>query len=366
MTQEERNKWLLDNMDVITSTIHRYCGRDPELDYDDIYSEIMEYLIKRLDQDHSGKYQKMKSCEITQKVGNRIHSVRGRAKPNEELHDPADFEELYFPDLESGITKWEYDSVPMSERERIVFDKYITGDYTLDEIADEFNVTRERVRQIFSKACKKVFWKKVYKKGKEKVYFRVRFNGNIYRGICNRTSIKGDSIVMAFDEDEAIEKVKRNIKKTVGLSNLYISFYRDCYVKYFIETGRKNREYLKFDCDISELEKSYALPKADSANKDYKSNDPLLEEFPGFLAYYDLEFRYKRSDDENILVKFPVGGHKLVNHTSNFSAWEGLKSVLKLTAAKAVKGHPDDIEILHPVSINEVVLKKVIFMRRPN
>ena len=87
MNTEERNKWILTNIDEIEKILRRYCDRNPVLDYEELYSETMIYLIDYLDERGEPKN------GLSTFLGNYIHKI---LKAKNQYETPVDFFELIF------------------------------------------------------------------------------------------------------------------------------------------------------------------------------------------------------------------------------------------------------------------------------
>lgn len=86
MKIEERNGWILENINTIETTLKSYCERFPELDYEELYSDTMVYLIDYLDRKGTPSY------GLASFIGNYVHKLL-KSKTYE---TPVDFFELIF------------------------------------------------------------------------------------------------------------------------------------------------------------------------------------------------------------------------------------------------------------------------------
>lgn len=352
MTQEMRNNWLLNHMDIITSTIHRYCSRDETLNYDDVYSEIMFWLIKRLDDIYGDELIDISDSRLKQLVGNKINSFKKRVEIPEDLHDPSDFEELYFPDLETGITLWEFDSVELTDRERKVFDMYITGDFTLDEIAKEYQLTQERIRQIYIKACRKIFWKKYARKGHTNVYSRVRFSGILFY-YDRSTEINGLAVIPTDRcsygriAEYLISNIEKHIKKELNVNDFKVYIKRWTLKSTMFCSECTDEEKLEFNYD--------------------KSIFDNYEKRKGFIAEFNLKFGYIKSTsfgDESNIVESLV--KRKVISDDDFEAKAYLLNYAKKLASKMVNKPINEITMFSPVNIDHIRLNPTYIFRRTN
>lgn len=368
MTQEERNNWLVKNIDIITSTIERYCKKHEDLDFDDVYMDVMEYFIKRLDGCYGDELIDISKSKITQLTGHRITAIRRSVKPEEDPHDPSDFERIYIPDLESGITLWEYQDVPLTERERLVFDYYITGNYTLDEIAAMHGVTRERVRQIYEKACKKIFFKKYFRNGTDEVYFRIKIYGRIKVNNANVYSdLRGTVVVKAINESGAIRRARELItdkiknEHNVSVLDFDVYFQPKTSLTYFI-SKHDDLEAVDICYDKSIFNKR--------TNPEPKEKKLEFEEVNGYLVTYKLKLSYyKKATEpmiEQVVVTLPVELRLVTNNDENarFYAMRYAKDkLLEIITRAREKDDVVEYELLSPLSKDEVKLKKVTFRR---
>ena len=371
MTQEERNNWLVKNIDIITSTIERYCKRHEDLDFDDVYMDVVEYFIKRLDGRYGDELIDIPKSKITQLTGHRITAIRRSVKPEEDPHDPSDFERIYIPDLESGITLWEYQDVPLTERERLIFDYYITGNYTLDELAAMYNLTRERIRQIYEKACKKIFFKKYFRKGTDEVYFRIKIYGRIKVNNANvRSDLRGTVVVKATDKNVAIRKahdlIADKIKNDHNVSALDFEVYfqpRTTAITYFI-SKHDNLEFVDIYYDNSIFNKK-AKPEPEPKEKKLE-----FEEVNGYLVTYKLKLSYYKKSTgpmiEQVVVTLPVELRLVATNeeSARFYAMRYAKNkLLEIITREKEKNDVVEYELLSPLSSDEIKLKKVTFRR---
>lgn len=165
MDLDSRNKWLVENMPSVCETIQRYCDRDPELDYDELYLEMVEYLILRCDYDN--KMLEYKPKDIKGIVGRKINYIRHKPKSVEEPYDPEFFKtRLYFEEFDKHLIQWEFveSSSNLTDIEKDVFIKHVFGEngkgpMTLGDIGKEYGLTKARAHQIFKDAKQKVLWK---------------------------------------------------------------------------------------------------------------------------------------------------------------------------------------------------------------
>lgn len=87
MSIEERNGWILEHINTIEKTLKNYCERFPELDYEELYSDTMVYLIDYLDR------KGMPSYGLSSFIGNYVHKLLNSKTCYE---TPVDFFELIF------------------------------------------------------------------------------------------------------------------------------------------------------------------------------------------------------------------------------------------------------------------------------
>lgn len=87
MSTEERNGWILENINTIEATLKDYCERFPKLEYEELYSDTMVYLIDYLDQNG------IPSKKLTTIIGNYIHKLLNSKTCYE---TPVDFFEMIF------------------------------------------------------------------------------------------------------------------------------------------------------------------------------------------------------------------------------------------------------------------------------
>ena len=366
MTQSERNEWLLKNMDIITSTIHRKCEREPELDYDELYSDMMEYLIGRCDNKNYGdEMLSYDRSRITQLVGNRMNAVKKHVKPQEELYDPSHLELIYIPDFESGISKWEYEEVAMTDRERDIFDRYVTGDYTLEELAREYDLTTERIRQIWLKACRKVFWQKYLAKGKIHLYFRIKSDGVLRHGDHDIKPVKFtvNAIVKGRDEKRIMNRLKSLIAKEI---DGYVSYNTEVIFYRYYE-GFKIVPFLSKDDNLETLYLDFdrkMFSKVEPEPEPKKEPKYICED--GYILNYSLGYQYTKvhadGSFERVIQCRPVE-HKIIASNESAARMHYLCHIEEEIEALLPEG-ANLYSIDSPRSPEEIKTRKVIFKRK--
>lgn len=144
MTTEERNNWILENNDEIVSCLSRYCEKNPELDYDELYSDIIVYLINYLDNKGLPNYY------LSTVIGNYIHSI---LKTKKQFEIPVDFFELIFLEdfdfessivVESIVARAKLDTLSMTIVKEIAIDGY-----TYKQSSIKHNLAQCSVRRIY-------------------------------------------------------------------------------------------------------------------------------------------------------------------------------------------------------------------------
>ena len=86
MNTEERNGWIIENINTIETILKNYCERFPKLDYEELYSDTMVYLIDYLDR------KGMPSYGLASFIGNYVHKLLN----SKTYETPVDFFELIF------------------------------------------------------------------------------------------------------------------------------------------------------------------------------------------------------------------------------------------------------------------------------
>jgi len=154
MTTEQRNSWIVDNLDYITAYIKRYCDRFPELDFEELYSEEIERVINKLDNIEEAP----KRTDIGTFIGLHIHRKIDSVIMEEPHYC---FERVYDFDPFLSIYRWEIEKLCgkyLSERMTDIFIKYLVDDLTFEEISKELGITPKRVRKEFLEAQRKLIF----------------------------------------------------------------------------------------------------------------------------------------------------------------------------------------------------------------
>lgn len=183
MTIEKRNEWLVNHLEHIEKTVKRFCDRYEECTYDEMYSDVIMWLIEKLDEDTADRFTDISKSNFTTMVLARLNTLRKRVPLKEDPVDPSTFEIVYTPDFYRNIIPWECEKyVKMSTKEMGIFFDYTFGDcITLEDLSKKYGHTEARIGQIYKKACEKVLFQLFLSHHSQALYFK--FDGKVM--ICN-------------------------------------------------------------------------------------------------------------------------------------------------------------------------------------
>lgn len=168
MNIEERNAWLVDNIEHVTRLLTDFCDRYKEVEFEELYLEIIERLIAFLDsheQTRCGYF----TSSITGKESNVFQwilnqSIRYKNKKSKKVKEEPHycFELLYLEDLELNfVTDYIYTIAKeiLDPMELAVFLLRIEWECTFDDISAILGFrSRESARRYFENARRKLYW----------------------------------------------------------------------------------------------------------------------------------------------------------------------------------------------------------------
>ena len=163
MNIDERNTWLVDNIEHVTQLLTNFCNKYEEVDFEELYLEIIERLISFLDTHEHVRYgyflsDTSKHINIWQWIQNQSMKFKKSKKVIEEPHYC--FEELYFRDLDLNfITDYVYEIAKevLNPWELATFLMRVEWECSFKDIAEilEFN-SPGIARNFYRRACLKL------------------------------------------------------------------------------------------------------------------------------------------------------------------------------------------------------------------
>ena len=174
MNIEERNEWIVKNQEWLLRKVQSYSDKYC-LDFSELYSEASVKLIYYLDQWDKER----KGNPSFNDIGMRLctHLKKYCEKQNEEKEEiPSgmEFEKIWDQEL-NGLEIWKTAierRAGLTEKEIRIFCGRVFDDLTLDELRKELSLTRERIRQIYERAVKKVY-KNLFSSPELKYYWKI-------------------------------------------------------------------------------------------------------------------------------------------------------------------------------------------------
>lgn len=151
MTVEKRNAWLVDHIGEITETITRYCEKHNRDDFEELYLEIVEWVIGWLDtHEEPPTYASML-------VGNKVHRVALNRDKRvfEEPHFC--FELLYSPDFYKNLLPEEVCTIcKLNDFEKKVFMNIVYDDLNFKQCGLILGHTQHYIRCCWGKIQSKI------------------------------------------------------------------------------------------------------------------------------------------------------------------------------------------------------------------
>lgn len=170
MNIDERNSWLVDNMEHITRLLTDFCGRHKGVEFEELYLEIIEKLIGFLDSHDLVHYGYFKSdtgkeTNVWQWILNQSRRFKDSKEKKNKEEPHYCFELLYLNDLDNlelnFVTDYIYEIAKkeLSPMELAVFLMRIEWECTFEEIATILGFrSRESSRRYFENARRKLYW----------------------------------------------------------------------------------------------------------------------------------------------------------------------------------------------------------------
>lgn len=151
MSEEKRNEWLVENIGSVTETITRYCKKHERDDFEELYLEIIEWLIGWLD-----KHEEPPTY-ISQLVGNKVHKVATK-KDKHNFEEPHFcFELLYSPDFYKNLLPEEVCNVcKLTDLEKVIFMNIVYDELSFKQCGMILGHTQHYIRCRWDKIQSKI------------------------------------------------------------------------------------------------------------------------------------------------------------------------------------------------------------------
>ena len=163
MNIDERNTWLVSNIEHITRLLRDFCDRYKEVEFEELYLEMIEKIIEFVDTHElvdPGYFRSDKGTTtyIWQWILNQSMRIRNKKKNVEEPHYC--FELLYLEDLDIPfISEYIYKTAVevLNPWELASFLLKAEWDCTFSEIAETIGVGKKQARDFYQRACRKLY-----------------------------------------------------------------------------------------------------------------------------------------------------------------------------------------------------------------
>ena len=151
MCEEKRNEWLVKNIGSVTEVITRYCEKHDRTDFEELYLEIIEWLIGWLD-----KHEEPPTY-VSTLVCNKVHKVAIK-KDRHDLEEPHFcFELLYSPDFYKNLLPEEICKVcKLTELEKVIFMNIVYNDMTFKQCSLDLGHTQRYIKHCWDKIQSKI------------------------------------------------------------------------------------------------------------------------------------------------------------------------------------------------------------------